>query len=139
MAPKASLRAALNTAVGLSEIAFAVSCFILLNRWVRAEQQGRVTERWMQTLTSIGVFSYSLYPPAPPGDRHARSGDSAWSAVEFFATMLRIVVYVPICIASGYLFFIAVERHFLRHRKGQWTSWARGRAFPNWRGMVRRG
>jgi peptidoglycan/LPS O-acetylase OafA/YrhL len=87
----------------------------------------------MTTLTSIGVFSYSLYLVHHPVIAVLEAVIPLGPRPSIFATMLRIVVYVPICVASGYLFFIAVERHFLKHRKGQWTSWARSGSFANWR------
>jgi peptidoglycan/LPS O-acetylase OafA/YrhL len=126
-------RAGLNSFGGLSELAFGVSFFVLLNRWVRAEQDGRFTQRWAVQLTSVGVFSYSLYLVHHPTIAVLETWLPLGPRTSLTATLMRIVLYVPICVAVGYAFFYAVERHFLRHRKGQWLSWVRAGAFARWR------
>ena len=113
------LRVWLQSVGALSEPAFAVACFIVVNRWCRAERQGQSVRRWMGAAAAIGVFSYSLYlihfptifmleAYLPIGDRQS-----------FLHAPLRILVYVPICLAVAYAFFLVVERRFLSRGKSK--------------------
>ena len=120
------VRAALNTVGGLSELAFGMAFFILVNRWVRAEEEGRFTQRWALWLTSVGVFSYSLYLVHWPAIELLSMWMPLGPQSSLLATLMRTIVYVPVCLATGYVFFIAIERHFLHHRKGEKTSWLQG-------------
>ncbi|HUQ87584.1 MAG TPA: acyltransferase [Vicinamibacterales bacterium] len=116
------LRLALNMAVGVSPLAFGVIGFIVLNRWVRAEQRGEFGARWATALTSIGVFSYSLYLVHIPTLALLEMWLPLGPRADFVATIWRMLVYVPICVGVAFLFFLAVERHFLKHRKGRRTA-----------------
>jgi peptidoglycan/LPS O-acetylase OafA/YrhL len=122
----------LNTIGGLSELAFATCFFIVLNRWVRAEEHGKFTQRWAHTLTTIGVFSYSLYLVHHPTIAVLETWMPLGPRSSPAATLMRVMLYVPICIGIAYVFFAAIERHFLTHRKGQWISWVRGMALIRW-------
>jgi peptidoglycan/LPS O-acetylase OafA/YrhL len=114
----------------LSEIAFAVCFFIILNRWVRAEEEGRFTQRWAEAFASIGLFSYSLYLIHHPIIAILHQWMPLGPRPSILATLARIVVYVPICIAVAYGFFMAVERHFLKYQKGQFVNWVRRGFLP---------
>jgi peptidoglycan/LPS O-acetylase OafA/YrhL len=96
---------------GCSEPAFAVAAFILLNRWVRAEVEGRFRGPLVRALAAVGLMSYSLYLThlplvrllvhlLPPGTSLA-----AW--------LLRLAVVLPTCVGFAALFFRLVEQHFL--------------------------
>ena len=113
------LRLALNMAVATSPLTFGVIGFIVLNRWVRAEQRGQFGGRWATVLASVGVFSYSLYLVHIPTIALLEMWMPLGPRPDFLATILRLLIYVPICVAVAFGFFLAVERHFLRHRKGQ--------------------
>jgi peptidoglycan/LPS O-acetylase OafA/YrhL len=133
------LRVALNTLGGFSELAFGVCFFVVLNRWVRAEQDGRFEGRWVTTLTWVGVFSYSLYLVHFPTIAVLEAWLPLGARSSVPAFLLRMIIYVPVCIAVGYVFFMTIERHFLKHRKGTWRSWAQARHVIRWRqGMVTR-
>lgn len=120
--PQGWLRAGLNTVGSLSELAFGVSCFVLLIRWVRAERQGRFTGRLVAMMSSVGVFSYSLYLAHVPTIAMLEWLIPLGPRASLLGTLARTVVYVPICVAMGYAFFIVVERHFLKHSRAQGVS-----------------
>lgn len=111
------LRVWLQSLGSLSEPAFAVAGFILVNRWCRREGEGLGSRRWMRATAAVGVFSYSLYlvhfptifmleAYLPVGDRQS-----------FLHAGLRILAYVPICLVVAYAFFMVVERRFLSRTK----------------------
>jgi peptidoglycan/LPS O-acetylase OafA/YrhL len=96
---------------GCSEPAFAVSAFILLNRWVRAERHGHFQGRLAHFLGAIGVMSYSLYLTHLPLVRllvHLLP-DGTSLAIWF----LRLAVVLPTCLGFAAVFFWLVERRFL--------------------------
>jgi peptidoglycan/LPS O-acetylase OafA/YrhL len=101
----------LNFCTHLADPAFALACFVLLNRWVRAESAGRFNGRWVWPLAGIGLMSYSLYLTHAPVlhllEACLAPGDG-WPALA-----IRYAVYVPLCLLVGLAFFWAVERHFL--------------------------
>lgn len=97
---------------GLSELFFAAAAFVLLNRWVQAEGEGRFGGRVVRVLAALGVMSYSLYLTHGPLIHlleHTIPFGEGWGA-----TALRFVVMVPACIGFAALFFWLVERRFLR-------------------------
>jgi peptidoglycan/LPS O-acetylase OafA/YrhL len=111
------LRVSLETIGVLSEVAFGLACFIVLNSWCRAERQQRFTGSWIRPAAAVGLFSYSLYLVhfpvigmleafLPIGDRQS-----------FAHAPLRVLVYSTICIAVAYAFFVLVERRFLTRSK----------------------
>jgi len=118
------LRAGLNTVGALSELAFGVCCFVVLIRWVRAEREGRFTQKWAAGLSAVGTFSYSLYLVHFPTIALLEWLMPLGPRASLFSTFLRTLAYVPICVAIGYAFFITVERHFLRHPGTQRLPWA---------------
>jgi peptidoglycan/LPS O-acetylase OafA/YrhL len=107
------VRAVLNTAVQMSEPVFAVGCFALLLRLIRAERAGRLAAWPVRLLATVGLFSYSLYLTHLPvielltatlGAPTTRPGLVGWAAVA-----------VPVSVAWAGLFFLVFERPFL-HR-----------------------
>lgn len=111
------LRMALNMISTLSPLFFGVVAFIVLNRWVRAEQEDRFASRWATWLTALGVFSYSLYLVHVPTMAILQIWLPIGAQGSVADTLLRMAVYVPICVGVAYAFFLGVERHFLRHHK----------------------
>jgi peptidoglycan/LPS O-acetylase OafA/YrhL len=101
---------ALTAAHALSEAAFALAVFALLNRWVAAEDRGC----WScpRPLAALGLMSYSLYLVHLPALClfEYLSGWQRDPAKEG----LRLLVYTPACVAVAAVFFWTVERHFLR-------------------------
>jgi peptidoglycan/LPS O-acetylase OafA/YrhL len=116
-------RAGLNTLGALSELAFGVACFVMLLLWVRAEREGRFSGRVMAMLSSVGVFSYSLYLAHFPTITLLEWLMPLGPRASLSAMFARIVVYVPICVAAGYAFFVGVERHFLKPGAAPGLSW----------------
>jgi peptidoglycan/LPS O-acetylase OafA/YrhL len=96
---------------GLSPLAFALSAFVLLNRWVREEQGKAFRDPISRILGWVGVMSYSLYLTHSPSlvllETILPFGDTLG------ATVARYAVYPGACIALAAGFFWLVERHFL--------------------------
>jgi peptidoglycan/LPS O-acetylase OafA/YrhL len=94
-----------------------VACFVLLNRWLRAEAGGRFDGRAVRWLAAVGVMSYSLYLTHSPVLRLCDVGFGAAGANLSIAWVLaRYAVCVPVCLGVAWAFFRLVERHFLNRR-----------------------
>jgi peptidoglycan/LPS O-acetylase OafA/YrhL len=84
----------------LGDCAFAVSFFIVLNRWARAENEGRFAGMIFRWLAKVGLISYSLYLTHLPVIRMGevisqKSFPSLVFTSRFSATAFRYAVYVP--------------------------------------------
>jgi len=97
------------------DYALAVSCFVLVNRWVRLEKLGRFEGWGSRWLARVGVISYSLYLTHVPvitlieqiyGHYH----------VTALTTGLRYLAYVPLCLGVAWGFFTLIEKRFLNAR-----------------------
>jgi peptidoglycan/LPS O-acetylase OafA/YrhL len=111
------IRAGLNSVEELSEPLFSVACFIVLNRWCRLEQQGKLTSPWFVRLAALGAMTYSIYLVHQPVVAFLEVYLPLGPNYGILATAVRTVVYVPICLAVAWVFFMAIERHFLAKRK----------------------
>jgi peptidoglycan/LPS O-acetylase OafA/YrhL len=102
----------------LGDYAFALGFFVLLNRWVRAEMQGRSQGRAIRWLAQLGIFSYSLYLTHAPILMTSEwwLGTTVGLGNTILTTLLRYALYVPLCLAVAYGFFRLVERRFLNSR-----------------------
>jgi peptidoglycan/LPS O-acetylase OafA/YrhL len=101
---------ALTAARALSDVAFALAVFALLDRWVAAEDRGCWSCPW--PLAALGVMSYSLYLVHLPALCLFESL-SGWQR-DPAKEGLRLLVYTAACVAVAAVFFWSVERHFLR-------------------------
>jgi peptidoglycan/LPS O-acetylase OafA/YrhL len=101
----------LGALVHAADPAFALGCFVVLNRWVRSEVGGNFPRRLLRPLAAVGAVSYSLYLTHAPVlhllEHLLAPGRSAG------AILFRYAVYPPVCVAFGFGFFYLVERHFL--------------------------
>jgi peptidoglycan/LPS O-acetylase OafA/YrhL len=105
------LRQGSRLADGLSEPFFALSMFVLLNRWVELERRQAFAGWWVAPIAGIGLMSYSLYLTHEPLLNLSRSNLQLGSSPE--EILIGYAIYPPICLAFAALFFFAVERHFL--------------------------
>jgi peptidoglycan/LPS O-acetylase OafA/YrhL len=108
------LRVGLQSIGALSEPAFAVACFVVVNRWCRDEREGHRPGRWMRGAAAVGVFSYSLYLVHFPTIFMLEAYLPVGERQNLLHGVARIMVYVPICLVVAYIFFQAVERRCLR-------------------------
>jgi peptidoglycan/LPS O-acetylase OafA/YrhL len=93
------------------------AAFVLLNRWLRAEAEGRFGGPGLRRLAALGVMSYSLYLTHSPVLHLCDVGFRAAGAkVSIVWVLARYVVCVPACLAVAWAFFRLVERHFLNQR-----------------------
>ena len=107
------IRAILDSAVQLSEPAFAVAGFVILNRWCRSDQAGQF-KGWLSSLLArCGVMSYSLYLTHLPTIALLGAFLPLGPKTSFPGMIVRMLVYIPICLATSTLFFNMIERHFL--------------------------
>jgi peptidoglycan/LPS O-acetylase OafA/YrhL len=96
---------------GLATSCLLIGCTLSMrrgDRGLRSMPLNVFSSRWAVTL---GAFSYSLYLVHQPVISLIHLGVRRWQGAAYFATML--VVATPLCLASGYLMFHAVERRFL--------------------------
>ena len=104
----------LGSLIHVADPVFALGCFVVLNRWVRAEVAGKFARRLLWPLAGVGVVSYSLYLTHAPIihllERIFAPGHSGP------AILFRYAVYPPVCLAFAFGFFYLVERHFLNRR-----------------------
>jgi peptidoglycan/LPS O-acetylase OafA/YrhL len=107
----ADLRLPLVVLSGLSDFLFALTAFVLLNRWIRDEQLGAFRSRSARLLGTIGLMSYSLYLIHMP-ILHLIEGTIPFGT-GWGSTAVRFAVMVPLCLAAAMCFYLAVERHFL--------------------------
>jgi len=108
------LRSGLLTVVGLSDLVFAVGCFALLLRLIRAERQGGLTSPAARWTARLGLISYSLYLIHMPvllllAPLLGTPGEAASIAA-------AVVGGVAASIAFAIPFFFVFERPFLRRR-----------------------
>jgi peptidoglycan/LPS O-acetylase OafA/YrhL len=94
-----------------------LGCFVLLNRWLRAEVEGRFTGRVTAGLARVGFMSYSLYlthlPLLALVEFAARP---LGVGINVLSTLARYALFVPVSLAGAWAFFRLVERHFLNQR-----------------------
>ncbi|MFL6228638.1 MAG: acyltransferase family protein [Pyrinomonadaceae bacterium] len=86
--------------------------FAILNRAVAAERAWRTsaaTPEWIARLAAVGLVSYSLYLT------HQLVLLETWKfeAIPIPATLVALVVMVPLCLVFAWLFFWCFERPFL--------------------------
>jgi peptidoglycan/LPS O-acetylase OafA/YrhL len=98
----------------IGELSFAAGSFILLNRWVRAEVDGKefgTVRRW---LAGVGRMSYSLYLTHFPLIVGVESlAGRLGLRQNATMTLVRYAFYVPTALLVSWAFFQLVERHFL--------------------------
>jgi peptidoglycan/LPS O-acetylase OafA/YrhL len=93
----------------------AAATFVLLNWWIRREERGAFRGRWVGALAGVGLVSYSIYLTHVPILRLMDNFlplDYEWPSILF-----RFLVGIPVTLGLGFLFFLGVERHFLRRRE----------------------
>jgi len=125
--------------IKLGDFAFALSFFTLMNRWIRAEVKGRFQGRAVAWFAGVGLFSYSLYLTHYPVIRLVDVALQGVLGSTIPATLLRIGLYVPLCLAVSYGFFKLIESRFLVASRPQTASLARKPVSPErklvtWRG-----
>jgi peptidoglycan/LPS O-acetylase OafA/YrhL len=100
--------------IRVGDYALVVAFFIVINRWVRAEAAGRFGGPVRRWFARIGVISYSLYLTHAPLIHLIETGwlNRVLSA-NVLGTLLRYVLYVPLCLGVAALFFRGVESRFL--------------------------
>ncbi|HZY85233.1 MAG TPA: acyltransferase family protein, partial [Gemmataceae bacterium] len=92
----------------------SLGCFVLLNRWLRAEAEGRFGGRVVASLARVGYMSYSLYlTHLPLLALCVVALGPLGLPVNALATLVRYALLVPLCLAGAWAFFQLVERHFL--------------------------
>lgn len=110
------LRLGLNCVGSFSEPVFGVACFVILNRWVKADKEGRFGGRLVVWLSACGLVSYSLYLTHIPALRLMQVllpiGGTSIASVG-----LRILIYTPASVAIAVVFFLSVERWFLTNTR----------------------
>jgi peptidoglycan/LPS O-acetylase OafA/YrhL len=107
--------------VRMGDCAFAFACFVLLNRWIRAEVAGRFHGPIRRSLTTVGTMSYSLYLTHVPvlvlcevlyGKYQVLHGKPI-APPTILTTLLRYAVYLPLVLSAAGAFYYFVERRFL--------------------------
>jgi len=111
------LRVSLESISVVSEPAFSVACFIVLNRWCRAEREGHFAGWWVAPISWCGAMSYSLYLVHFPTIRLLEAFVPIGDRQSLLDAPVRILIYVPICVAIGFAFFLGVERRFLNRSR----------------------
>jgi peptidoglycan/LPS O-acetylase OafA/YrhL len=111
-----SMRTVLRYLTTVSDPAFGICFFILINRSTALEKRAGMPDhkifRWLRT---IGLMSYSLYLVHLPVIHLVETMFSPGQTVA--STTFRYLVFVPICLGVGAIFFHLVERHFLNRRR----------------------
>jgi peptidoglycan/LPS O-acetylase OafA/YrhL len=102
---------ALSLGTMLSEVLFTVGLFVLMNAGVRAESSGRLGGWIVRGLALVGIFTYSVYLTHLPL-LHLLDALFPWD-VSIGTVALHCIVYPPICLLVGFLFYWVVERRFL--------------------------
>jgi peptidoglycan/LPS O-acetylase OafA/YrhL len=98
----------------LSDFAFAAAFFVMINRWIDAENGGVPAGKLGRWLARVGVMSYSLYLVHLPVVVVAETVFSACSIGHTLVGVpLRYLVCVPLCLAAAAAFFKLVESRFL--------------------------
>jgi peptidoglycan/LPS O-acetylase OafA/YrhL len=98
----------------LSDFAFAVAFFVLLNRWITSEARGLFTGKLKCWFARVGVMSYSLYLVHLPVLTVAEAVFAACSINHNLVGIpLRYLLCVPLCLAAAAVFFKFVESRFL--------------------------
>jgi peptidoglycan/LPS O-acetylase OafA/YrhL len=98
----------------LSDFAFAVAFFVLINRWTDTEARGVPAGTLRQWLARVGVMSYSLYLVHIPVLAVAETLFDACSiGHNLVGIPLRYLVCVPLCLVVAAAFFRLVESRFL--------------------------
>jgi peptidoglycan/LPS O-acetylase OafA/YrhL len=108
---------AVRAVSGLSDFAFVLGAFVVLNVWVTQEVRGKFRGWVVRPLAAIGFISYSLYLTHQPILDLCQYLLPLGGGLASFA--LRCLLYVPACLAFGLLFFLAVERRFLNKPRPQ--------------------
>jgi peptidoglycan/LPS O-acetylase OafA/YrhL len=121
-----------------SVISFGMLTFVILNRWLNGERQGRLGGRYVRMLVGLGIISYSLYLIHNPviwliewllqtggpkalvrlgfGSEDLRLG---YNMTSF---LVRLVVMIPASLAVAWVFFRVVEYPCLVFR----SAWSVG-------------
>ncbi|HKX31068.1 MAG TPA: acyltransferase [Blastocatellia bacterium] len=94
---------------------FVAGFFILMNIWVDREARGDFRFSGSKTLARIGVISYSLYLTHLPVVRTLELLLSLPRTIT--GTLIRYLLYTPLCLLIALAFFWTIERHFLRSRQ----------------------
>jgi peptidoglycan/LPS O-acetylase OafA/YrhL len=100
----------LEMVASLSEAAFAVACFILLVRWLKAERGGRFNSPVIAGMARIGLISYSLYLIHVPT---IYALNALLPDIHAYGFFVRLVVDVTGCLLMAWLFFQIIEKRFL--------------------------
>jgi peptidoglycan/LPS O-acetylase OafA/YrhL len=108
--------------IKLGDFAFALCFFILMNRWIRAEVKGQLQGRAVAWFAGVGLFSYSLYLTHYPVIRMVDTALEGALGTTILATLIRIGLYVPLCLAVAYSFFKLIESRFLIASRPQKAS-----------------
>jgi peptidoglycan/LPS O-acetylase OafA/YrhL len=98
----------------LSDFAFAAACFVLLNQVVQQESAGAGGFWANQRLQRCGRMSYSLYLVHVPVINLLETICRFPPSAVF--TVVRFVLYVPICLITASVFFHLIERRFIGPR-----------------------
>jgi peptidoglycan/LPS O-acetylase OafA/YrhL len=94
------------------ELTFELAFFILVNGWVRADALDRFEGPMTRWLARLGLISYSLYLTHLP---IIRLLDLAFPMdAGIGSAVVRYGVFAPVCVLVAALFFLTVERRFLR-------------------------
>jgi peptidoglycan/LPS O-acetylase OafA/YrhL len=100
----------------LTDYVLAVSFFIVLNRWIRAEANGGFQGRVSNVLAHIGRMSYSLYLVHGPVLVLVEQFWPPSMPISSAGSIIRYVVGVPLCLAVSSVFYWLIERWFISDR-----------------------
>lgn len=112
--PSGRLGALLNNLTTLSDPLFASCFFVLVNYGVKKEAARHQFGRLVRALGLVGVMSYSLYLIHQPLI-FLLEAIVKWekSPGKF---VLRYLIFVPVALATAWVFYLLVERRFLNRR-----------------------
>lgn len=91
---------------------FVIGFFVLINIWTRREAEGDFGFPGSGLLARLGVISYSLYLTHMPALRML--GALLPLPQNITGTLIRHLIYAPLCLLIALAFFLTIERHFLR-------------------------
>jgi peptidoglycan/LPS O-acetylase OafA/YrhL len=100
--------------VPVMQLLSPVACFILMNAAVAREvRHGPSAARSTRIFAYLGLFSYSLYLTHVPIITLSEKLFRFNYQFDLTTILMRYGVCVPLCVLGGWVFFQAVERHFL--------------------------